>query len=408
MSECDRILLEKGYGYADVEQRVPNAPGTLFQIASVSKPFTAAAILLLAERGKIDLHAPLTRILPDYPNGDKLTVHHLLTHGSGIPNINNFPEYGDIQLRPRRPAELVDTFKAKPLSFAPGSEYSYSNSNYNLLALIIEKVSGLSYGEFLQREIFGPLKLPHTGDRSPMTSIVPGLADGYAPEGTLALQRAPYLDWSSKTGNGSLYSEARDILGFVRAVHRGRLLKGPSVAASFTHHFPSIGYGWFLTEANGRQIHHINGRAPGWSAQVDHYVKEDVTVIVLSNLYVSVTTPIARAVGALHFRAPLRPMPQLTAAKLPAKRIAALLGTYQFGPDYYLPNARIEIYSADGDLWGRYLDSDYPAFSFIPTADGKFLVRSFWMPAEFETGPDGRAAELKLEDFRGRRIEDRK
>ena len=405
VAKGERILFEQGYGFADIEQRAVNRPDTVFQIASVSKPFTAAAIMLLAERGKLDLKAPLSRILPGYPNGDKLTIHHLLTHSSGIPNINQFPEYNELELRPHDPAALVEVFKARPLEFEPGSEHSYSNSNYNLLALIIEKASGLSYGEFVERDILAPLQLGQTGHRSPMSEIVPGIADGYAPAGALGTERAYYLDWSVKTGNGSLYSSARDLLRFVQAVHRGPLLKPASLAASHTQHFPNIGYGWFLTEANGRQLHHINGRSPGWSAQLDHYVKDDVTVVVLSNLYVSVTTPIARAVGALYFGRPIEPMPRLSAEKLPPKSIAPLLGTYQFGPDYYVPNVKIRVADNGGEIGGEYVGLSYPPFSFIPTKEGKFLVRSFWMPAEFVRDATGKVTELRLEEFRGKRID---
>jgi CubicO group peptidase (beta-lactamase class C family) len=404
VAKGDRIVAEKGFGYANVEHKVPNGPGTLFQVASVSKPFTAAAILLLAERGKIDLHAPLARILPDYPNGERLTIHHLLTHGSGIANINAFPDFAEIQRRPQRPADLVELFKAKALEFAPGERYSYSNSNYNLLALIVEKASGLPFDAFLQREILAPLKLGRTGHRGPMSRIVPDLADGYAPEGALGLERAAYLDWSSKTGNGSLYSDARGILGFVRAANRGGLLKPTSAAAAFTQHFPNIGYGWFLTEAHGRRLHHINGRSPGFTAQVDHFVEEDVTVIVLSNLYISVTTPIARAVSALWFGKPVEPLPPLTAQKLTRERIRGLLGTYQFGADYYVPNSKVRIVERDGGIAGEYVGTDYPPFAFTATSDGRFLIRSFWMPAEFEAGTDGRAAALKLGPFSGDRV----
>ena len=406
VAKGDRLLFARGYGHADIEQRVPNGPDTLFQIASVSKPFTSAAVMLLAERGKIDLHAPLSRILSDYPGGEKLTVHHLLTHGSGIPNINLFPEYADIQLRPQTPAELVAVFKNRPIEFEPGSRYGYSNSNYNLLALIIEKASGEAYGTFIEREILRPLGLRRIGHRPPMSRIVEGLADGYAPEGTLGLQRADYLDWSAKTGNGSLYSDAPSLLRFVRAVHRSELLKPASVAATFTPHFPNIGYGWFLTEANGRRIHHSNGRSPGWAAQVDHYVKDDVTVVVLTNLYAPVATPVARAVGALYFEMPVKALPRLSPQKLPAERIAPLLGTYQFGPDYFLPNAKVRITSAGGGLMGEYVGHDYPAFHFVPTTDGKFLNRSFWMASEFTRDAGGRVTALRLEDFEGKRIAD--
>jgi hypothetical protein len=194
-------------------------------------------------------------------------------------------------------------------------------------------------------------------------------------------------------------------LRFVHAVHQGKFLKPTSLAASFTQHFPNIGYGWFLTKANGRELHHSNGRSPGWSAQVDHYVENDVTVIVLSNLYVSVTTPIARAVGALYFGSPVQPLPALSAQKLSSKRLAVLVGTYRFGPDYYLPNAKIRISSNGGELVGDYIEATYPQFSFIPTTNDDFVIRSFWSPARFIKGADGRAAALEIDEFRGERIE---
>lgn len=141
----DEVVFHKGYGQASIEHGVRNTPATVFQIASVSKPFTSAAIMLLKDQGKLDLRAPLSAVLPGYPGADKLTIHHLLTHTSGIPNINDFDDYDEIQRRPHSPASLVALFKDKPLEFEPGTRYGYSNSNYNLLALIVEKVSGREY-----------------------------------------------------------------------------------------------------------------------------------------------------------------------------------------------------------------------------------------------------------------------
>jgi CubicO group peptidase (beta-lactamase class C family) len=129
VAKGDRIIFQKGYGQASIEHRVANGPNTIFQIASVSKPFTSAAIMLMADEGRIGLHSPLTAILPDYPGGDRLTIHHLLTHTSGIPNVNDFPEYEALQRIPHSPAELVAHFKDRPLEFEPGERYSYSNSN---------------------------------------------------------------------------------------------------------------------------------------------------------------------------------------------------------------------------------------------------------------------------------------
>ena len=403
VAERGEIRLAQGFGYADVEQRVPSTAATKFQIASLSKPFTSAAILLLAQRGKLDLHAPLTRILPKYPNGGRLTIHHLLAHRSGIPNINDFPEYEQIQLRPHSTAELVSYFKDKPLEFTPGERYEYSNSNYNLLAHIIERVSGQSYGEFISREILRPLALKGTGHRARMSDIIVGLADGYAPEGPLGLQKSQYLDWTVKTGNGSLYSSAQDLVRFARAIHRDELLRADSRAALFTKHSPNAGYGWFLTEANGKEIHHINGRSPGWAAQLDHYVNEDVTVVVLSNTYSSVTTPIARGVGAIYFGLPPEPMPALRPQPLSPAEAARLVGTYKFGSDYYVPNSTVTITTKGGHIQAEY-PSGYPASPYVPISPTKFIIRPFWSPAEFVIGPDGNASELVIDGFRGVRV----
>lgn len=401
ISSRGRTLFEKGYGYASIEHQVPNAPQSVFQIASVSKPFTAAAIMRLAEQGKLDLKAPLSTALPGYPNGDKLTIHHLLTHMSGIPNINDFPEYETIQRSPHKPAELVAYFRDKPLEFEPGAKYSYSNSNYNLLALIIETVSGSSYGEFLDKEIIVPLGLERTGHKGSQAQVITGAATGYSPAGSIGLERAPFLDWSVKTGNGSLYSDAHGVARFMRAVHQGKLLSAASLKQTFTRHAPNVGYGWFLTEANGREIHHANGRSPGFAVQADHYVAEDVTIVVLANSYISVTTDIARAVGAILFGTPVKPMPALSPQPLSANAAKALVGAYQFGPDYYVPNALITIRNNGGHL--EAMIGEYGPYPFVQITPTRFLIRSFWVPAEFTIGPNGRAAELAIDGRKGRR-----
>lgn len=402
VAQGDEVVFASGYGRASIEHNVPNGANTVFQIASVSKPFTAAAVMLLAEQGKINLRAPLSNILPGYPQGDRLTVHHLLSHTSGIPNINDFPTYDEIQPRGHTPEELVAYFRDMPLEFEPGARYSYSNSNYNLLALIIEKVSRARFGDFLRHAIFQPLDLRRIGHRGSASEIIPAIANGYAPSGTLGLERAPYLDWSVKTGNGSLYADAESVFRFVRGVHQGRLLNPQSLTATFTPHMPNTGYGWFLSSANGRDIHHINGRSPGFAAQVDYYVADGVTVVVLANTYVSVTTEIARAVGAMTFQTPVTPMPDLRPDPLSAAQTAALVGEYQFGPDYFVPNALMTIRARDGHL--EAMTGEYGPFPMIRISPTRFLLRSFWINADFTLGRDGRATQLVIDGRTGVRM----
>jgi CubicO group peptidase (beta-lactamase class C family) len=388
VAQGDKVIFEKGYGQASVEHGVRNSASTVFQIASVSKPFTAAAIMLLSEQGKINLKAPLTKILPGYPGAEKLSVHHLLTHTSGIPNINDFDEYAELQRRPHTPEQLVAYFKNKPLEFEPGARYGYSNSNYNLLALIIETASSQDYGSFLTSHIFDKLGLTRTGHHGSAAQIVPLSANGYAPAGATGLERATYVDWSVKTGNGSLYSDGAP----------------KSLSTSFTHHTPNVGYGWFLANANGREIHHANGRSPGFAAQADYYVKDRVSVVVLANTYVSVTTEIARAVGALYFGEVVTPMPAIKPERLKRQHVAALVGTYQFGPDYYVPNALISVRERDGHLEAAIGDYVSPLVQISPT---QFLLRSFWIPADFTVAGDGMATALVIDGRKGLRVTDK-
>lgn len=249
MDKGGRVLVDKGFGLASQEFGIPNTPRTKFQIASLSKTFTSAAIMMLEERGQLSVRDPLTRFIPDYPAGDKIMIHHLLTHTSGIPNVNNFPEYDRESRFPHTLLQVIAMFRDKPLRFPPGDRYDYSNSNYNLLAFVIEKVSGLSYGDFLERNIFGPLGMKDTAHRGSDGVIVPLLATGYAPSGAWGLEKAPFLDWTIKTGNGSLYSTVDDLYKWDRALHDGKILSRHSLDAMFTDHASGMGYAWFVENA---------------------------------------------------------------------------------------------------------------------------------------------------------------
>src|SRR2546423_6341480 len=183
-----RVIFSKGDGMANFEVNVPNTPQTKFHIGSVSKTFTATAIMILQARGKLNVRDPLAKYIPDYPNGDRITLHHLLTNTSGIPNVNNFPEYATQSKFPHTPSDLIPMFRQKPLDFEPGTRgYTESNSNYNLLAYIIEKLSGQTYGEFLKQNIFGPLGLRDTNHDGDASVLIANKASGYVPVGATSV-----------------------------------------------------------------------------------------------------------------------------------------------------------------------------------------------------------------------------
>lgn len=381
VKQKDKTIYEKVFGFANLEHQIPNQLNTVFQLASVSKPFTSASILWLEEHGKLSVQDALTRFIPDYPNGDKITIHHLLTHTSGIQNINNFPAYDTISRFPQTPDKLIPVFKNLPLNFEPGARYEYSNSNYNLLAFIIEQVSGKSFGDFLQDTFFDPLSMKDTRHRADVKQLVPRLAIGYEAKGTSDLRQAVYTDWSSKIGNGSLYATVEDLYKWDRALYSDKILSKASRDKMFTNHIDNTGYGWFLREMFGKKRIYINGRSPGYSAYFLRFPEDDICIIVLGNNYVPMATQIGNDLAAILFGQPYTAS-TLGKAKLSKTEAQQLAGTYQFGADFFRPNDVLTFREENGELlsnWGAAM----------PTGDNKYILRDFWVECSFEKDDAG-------------------
>lgn len=198
-------MLSRAYGLADLEQQIPHRLDTRFPIGSVTKQFTAAAILQLQDRGLLDVQAPVATYLPDYPN-DTITLHHLLTHTAGLPNFTSDPNYFDWMQQPATLNELIARFQDLPLEFEPGSQYRYSNSGYVLLSQVIETVSGQAYGDYVQDNLLTPLGLENTGYNQPS----PGLAQGYRGNAQ-NYQSVPTTHPTTAQGAGGLYSTVSDL-----------------------------------------------------------------------------------------------------------------------------------------------------------------------------------------------------
>ena len=379
------IVYQKAFGLADRTFNVPNTVDTKFHIASVSKPITAAAVLLLAERGKLSIEDHVSKFVPDFPNGDRITIEEVITHYSGLADTTTDPDYGAEWSRmPQTPSSMVARLEKKPLRSEPGTEYRYSNSNYHLLALIIERVSGKSYGDFVSQNILKPLEMNDTGHHGDEKEIIPRLANGYVPEGADALAKPAYLDWSSKTGNGSLYSTAGDLLKFHRALQHGGLLKPETVRMSYGFDLKnrSVGYFWFHhPNDHGHRSVYINGSSPGFKAHFERFIDDDVAVIVLSNLYIAAPTPMANDIGRLLWEE----APKLEPVPMPVQRAAADLdrntGDYRFDKNFFVPNLLAHIERRDNYLAMVY--SNGSVVPLVPTADGYF-DRVYWSFVRFE------------------------
>jgi CubicO group peptidase (beta-lactamase class C family) len=401
-----RILFRHAYGMANYELQVRNSPETRFHIASVSKPFTAMAILQLEEQGRLSVSDPVARFIPDFPNGARIKLEHLLTHTSGIPNVNDLPDYETFARSPHTVEQLVSKFSSLPLDFQPGSDYHYSNSNYNLLALILERVTGESYGDYVRKHILDPAGMQNSGHDGEALRLIPSAASGYEPAGVSSYEKAPYLDWSNKTGNGSLYSTVDDLYRFDRALNTETLLKAATRQKYFVEGRGNR-FGWFNRKRSVHYVMSSNGRSPGFTGQLDRFPDDDVTVIVLSNSYATVSQdPIALGLAAIVFGEQPEKPPALRAAAIPHTTLASYAGQYQYGPDYFVPNAKFTL-TADGGALLLELESFRTPL--MPLSATEFLERNFLGHVVFSPGAGGKVDSLIYryagKDFVAHRVE---
>lgn len=241
-------VFKKGYGLADRPWNIPNAPQTRFQIASLTKQFTAMLILQLAEQGDLSLNDPISFYLPDYPAayGADVSIKHLLSHTSGIPSYTAFKNWPDTTSRlDTRPPEFIEYIAARELQFRPGTRFSYSNSNYYLLGIIIEKITAKSYGRVLQEQILDPAYLTNTGYRF-NRMIVESMAEGYERLPTGLYEKASYQSPSTAYSVNGIYSTVEDLYKWDQLLYADRLLTQPYREQMFTAQVNNYGYGWII------------------------------------------------------------------------------------------------------------------------------------------------------------------
>lgn len=302
VAKGDQVLFRQVYGKANYEQDQPLALDTRFRLASVSKQFTAAAVLKLQDQGKLSVDDPVCKWIDPCPDAwQPLRIHHLLSHTSGIPDLMAQAEWGRIRVTPRTPEELTQTSARYRLQFQPGTKIRYDNAAYNLAADIVAKASGMPFETYLEQAILKPLGLKDTG--SDAKADAQGLAMGYGlfPGG---LTPQPIANVSVVFGAGALYSTLDDMLAWNRALHRGHLLSDKAYAQMIADHAPAdtpkergrphraYGYGLYVNNLgrqvsptfDDRQIYHTGSWA-GFRNLVLYQPEADVTVVVLSNNY---------------------------------------------------------------------------------------------------------------------------
>jgi D-alanyl-D-alanine carboxypeptidase len=399
VAQHGKPIFRKAFGPANREWDVPNTLDTKFRIGSVTKQFTAAAILQLAEQGKLKLDDPISEYYADAPlSWKKITIRHLLTHTSGIPSYTALPEFfTKLSRADRTPQEIIKLTQDLPLEFEPGTAFTYDNTGYILLGYVIEKVTGHSYSQYLKDNIFDPLGMNSTGYDS-AGAIIPRRASGYALHDD-RWDNAAYFAMSLPFAAGALYSTVDDLLRWEEALSGGKVISAGSLQAMFTDYGHTYGFGWMISNRFGRRLRMHTGGINGFRSTVDIYPDEDLTIIILSNIENAPVPKIGSELAALqfgvseglHVQVPIDPAV-----------LDQYLGDYQLGPKFVLHVTR------DGDrLFVQ--GTKQPKLEVFAESDRLFFYKIGDAKITFEIDPAGRASGLALHqigtDHLGRRID---
>lgn len=336
----DGVLFSKAYGFANLEWQVPNALDGKFRIGSVTKQFTAAAILLLEERGKLSTSDLVKKHYPDAPAAwDQVTIYHLLTHTSGIPNFTALPDYQKTEPMPSTAEETLKRVRDKPLDFSPGAEWRYSNSGYVLLGLIIEKVSGKSYAEFLEANIFKPLGLKGTG-YDVNSQVLPHRVAGYSP-GRMGPENAGLVDMTVPGAAGGLYSTVGDLHRWNRALFGHKLLSEASVKKMTTPPKGDYALGISVGNMDGNRVFQHGGGITGFNCKLAYYPDSQTTVVALSNINGGGADAIVDRLGKVALGKTVVLPSERKRIKVSKAVLEKYVGTYTMWPGFDL-NFRIE------------------------------------------------------------------
>ena len=388
-----RVVYTRAFGLANMELDAPMQVASVFKIGSITKQFTAVAVLQLAERGKLSLQDDITRFIPDYPTGGrKITIEHLLTHTSGIWNYSSMTDDAKRGAMDFTPVELIDHFKNQPMRFDPGTKWEYSNSNYALLGAIIEKITGQTYGAYLEENIFKPAGMTHSLYANDVR-LVENRADGYSMNEEGIVNTA-YLSMTHPYAAGSILSTAEDLFKWNQALQSGKLLKRETLQKAWTRYKlvdgteTSYGYGWrmgYIQES--RSLWH-GGWVNGFITMAMYLPDEDVFVAVLSNCDANSPEDVVARLAALTIGRPY----EYAAISLAPDAAAGYEGVYENGTGQMRVITEVE---------GRmYFQSGYAPKVNVQAyqADRFFFEEDPFLTLEFERSTSGKVDRLITRD----------
>ena len=395
----DDVIFSGGYGYADIERGIRNDVQTQYRIGSVTKPFTAVTVLQLQEAGLLSVTDPLCRYFdPCPPAWSPITIHELLSHTSGIPDLAAREDLLEVAAKPASRDEILATFRDLPLRFPVGDKFEYSNSNYHLLGWIIERVTGKAYGEALAERTFAPLGLSATFmDGSIATTN--HAAVGYRPADDGSLKPDSRYDPAWSFASGGLFSTVEDLYRWSRALETDQVLSASSRERMWTPVHDTYGYGWSIRgpspETLNRRVRMHGGRTPGYTACLTRFPDDDVTAIMLSNNSGADLCPMAVDLAAIVLGAPF----QMPIARRAVRLDPAILDRHT-GRYRYSPAAAVSI-TRDGDWLVVHVPPSPDRLQLFPESPTEFFFKTMDVQVIFEANRGGETTGLTVR-YRGR------
>jgi CubicO group peptidase (beta-lactamase class C family) len=392
-----KVVFNKGYGFADAVSKKQNDPNTIFQIGSVTKQFTAAAIMKLQEEKKLSTKDYIGKYFPGLKGGDSITIHHLLTHRSGLYNYTDDTAmwYGKLSQE-----KLIDYINKKSTLFRPGAKMQYNNTGYALLGYLIEKLSGKPYEQYIRNIIFKPLKMSMSGfDFRSLSS--PQKATGYYDNGTQHIQ-ARFIDSTISYAAGAIFSTTADMLKWSDALLNKKIIKPSSWQQMTTSYAEKYGYGLVIDTTHGEQNIWHNGGLDGFVSTFYNLPKQKITVVVLSNYMQSNTINVASALAAAMLGKPYTLPKARSEISVPADTLQQYVGKYQFAPAF-----TITVTLEDSKLMAQATGQQ--KFQIYPERENFFFYKVVDAQVEFIKGADGKVTEMVLHQNgmqpRGKKVE---
>lgn len=301
VSQNGKVIYNKAFGLANIELNTRMQTHQVFQLGSMTKQFTAVAILMLAEQKKLTISDPIAKHIPDYPNGANITIHHLLTHTSGLKDYTKMNALREIEEKDLTPRELVDFFKNEPAEFAPGDKFVYNNSGYVILGYLIEILSGQTYENYIQKNIFEKLGMYNSQYASDV-AVIKNRAYGYR-KGVNGYVNKNKISFNIAYAAGALMSTVSDLSIWQNALHQNRLLKAETIKSAFMRYQLNngeeytYGYGWHLKKINGFDSREHGGSIFGFKSMAVYLPEQDIYIVALSNCDCNSPTELARQIA---------------------------------------------------------------------------------------------------------------